>query len=130
MFIIFAAVLLLCDILFQDFQFVYDPDPNVRAFSHVFSSSWVYGYLCGWGVRMCTLEGSFGLVGLVGWRRGFCADVCPCACFASLLFVSVSASFSSACLLTHVNTSIKQLSKHATELAAKDGPPILKVKQG
>lgn len=29
-FIIFASVLLLVDILFQDFQFVFDPDPNVR----------------------------------------------------------------------------------------------------
>lgn len=29
-FIIFAGVLFLVDILFQDFQFVFDPDPNVR----------------------------------------------------------------------------------------------------
>jgi len=28
--IIFAAVLFIVDILFQDFQFVFDPDPNVR----------------------------------------------------------------------------------------------------
>ena len=32
-FIIFAGVLLLVDILFSDFQFVFDPDPNVRGCS-------------------------------------------------------------------------------------------------
>ncbi len=53
MFIIFASVLFLVDILFADFQFVYDPDPNVRETSFfvcVWASWWYVGVGVGVGV--------------------------------------------------------------------------------